>query len=95
MAADIRVNGARFLADDYTTEYKMEREIFTYLRGTIRTPVVSKEADVLVWMRGAGYAMKNEETATFCNWDVTDCYSARVLAHISHISETSGSVAGG
>ena len=93
--ADIRVNGARFLADDYTTDFNMDKDFYHYLRGTIRSPIVSKSADVYIWMRGAGFAMQNEDTSMVCNWDVTDCYSARVLAHISHISQTSGSVAGG
>ncbi len=95
MAADIRLNGARFLNDEYKENFKMSKWNTNYLRGTVRSNKVTKEAELDVWMRGAGHAMRDDFTAKSCSMDGEDCFFARVYAHIDSISESSGSVSGG
>lgn len=95
MAADITLDGYRFLTTDYTTVYNMGKNSVQGLRGTVLSKLRTNEAELDIWFRGAGYAMRNEKSSTTCNWDGTDCYFARIYPHIDSISETSGSDQGG
>ena len=95
MAADIRIGGIRFLDEDYTTDFGLSKNTLNLLRGSLTSRQTASEADLEIWMRGAGYAMRNVESSTTCNWDGSECYFARVLPHIDSISESTGSMEGG
>ena len=95
MAADITLDGYRFLTTDYTTDYNLSKNKLNGLRGTVLSGLRTNEAELDIWFRGAGYAMRNEKSSTTCNWDGTDCYFARIYPQINSISETAGSVHGG
>ena len=94
MAVDIKLNGHRFLKEEYTPEDRLNKDM-NYLRGQVLSKLTTNEAELDVWMRGAGNAMQNVESSTTCNWDGSECYSARIFPHIDNISETSGSMEGG
>lgn len=95
MAVDITLEGTRFLTTDYTVDWNLNANKFQSVRGTVRTRRRTLEPDFEVWFRTVGNALMHETSATTCNWDGTDCYSARIYPHIDAISETVGSAAGG
>lgn len=95
MAVDITLEDTRFLTTDYSVDWNLSANKLQSVRGTVRTKRRAQHADLDVWFRTVGNALKHETHATSCNWDGTDCYSARILPHIDTISETGGSSAGG
>ena len=68
---------------------------FASVRGTVRTKRRTLDADLDIWFRVVGNAYMHENYATTCNWDNTDCYSARIYPHIDTVSHSGGSTAGG
>ena len=92
--ADVRLGGKRFLTADYTPEWRT-RGGTKGLRGTVHTTVRSMDAELNLWFRGVGNALRVPETSQTCNWDGTDCYFVRIYPSIEDISNFAGSLAGG
>lgn len=95
MAADITLGGIRFLTTDYTTDWSMPKNSLYGLRGIVRTKHRTNNIELDVWFRGAGYALRNEESSTTCNWDGTDCYWGRIYPSMDSLSASAGSSIGG
>ena len=95
MAIDITLEGKRFLTEDYDVNWNLSANHFTSVRGTVRTKQRTLDADFDIWFRVVGNAYMHENYATTCNWDNTDCYSARIYPHIDTVSHSGGSAAGG
>ena len=95
MFADIRLDTFRFTTESYTTENNLKDWSTQGVRGIVRSPHRTLEAELEVWFRGVGYAYRNPVSSTTCNWDATDCYFARIYPHIDEISESGGSTNGG
>ena len=95
MAADITLEGTRFLTTDYTVDWNMQADSFQSVRGTVRSKLRTNNAEFDIWFRSVGKALMHKNSATTCNWDATDCYYARIYPHIDEISEVGGSVEGG
>jgi len=73
----------------------MSANKFMYLHGSVRTKHRSWDPDFDVWFRVVGNAWKHDVKATTCNWDNSDCYTARIYPHIDEVSHSIGSVSGG
>jgi hypothetical protein len=91
----IKLDGTRL----DTTEYmdvgdKLDKGTLQYVRGTVQSRARNSNADLSVWFRGAGSALKNTASADTCNLDGS-CYSVRIMPTVDSVSASAGYTTGG
>ena len=96
MAVDIRLDGTSLdmesdlgIDDNYGTNSNV------VIDGFVMSEDRNMTLDYKVRFRGAGYGLEHGYTSINCNWDATDCYSARLHPSINELSASSGYMNGG